>query len=182
MQMPPPGLLGGWPPRTRRRPYRSTTRHAQACYPFVADPGLGADGALIGHDALGQAFCFDPFILYRKRLLNGPNMLILGDIGYAKSTLVKVYLYRQVVFGYIPLVVDVKGEYDRLAEALEVDPIRFTSGGSLRLNPLDQAIGGDTRLILLRSIAELLIGRGLHPREDAALAHAWARADTPAAD
>jgi type IV secretory pathway VirB4 component len=159
-------------PRTRRHPYRGTTRHVQAIYPFMADAGLGSDGVIIGRDALRRTFCYDPFQLYQQGRLNGPNMLVLGDIGYGKSALLKTFLYRQAVFGYVPLVTDVKGEYDRLCEALEVNPIRFVSGGHLRLNPLDPKIGGSTRLTLLRSIAELLLGRQLYPREGAALEQA----------
>jgi type IV secretory pathway VirB4 component len=160
--------------RTHRAPYRSTTRHAQAIYPFLAGPWLDTPGAIIGRDSLGRAFRFDPFRLYQAGKLHGPNMLVLGDIGYGKSSLVKLYLYRQAIFGYVPLVTDVKGEYDRLCAALGVTPIRFVRGGHLRLNPLDPTVGGATGLALLRSIAELLLGRGLQPREDAALEQAAA--------
>jgi type IV secretory pathway VirB4 component len=166
--------------RAFRHPYRGTTRHLQSVYPFMADAGLGGDGVVIGRDGLRRTFCYDPFVLYRKGKLNGPNMLILGDIGYGKSSLTKSFLYRQVCFGYTPLVTDVKGEYDRLCEALEVNPIRFVSGGSLRLNPLDAKIGGQARLTLLRSIAELLLGRQLYPREGAALEQAYEEVEVAA--
>ena len=167
-------------PRIYRHPYRGTTRHVQSAFPFMADAGLGSDGVIIGRDALRRTFCYDPFVLYQKGRLNGPNMLVLGDIGYGKSALTKSYLYRQAVFGYTPLVTDVKGEYDRLCEALEVNPIRFVSGGRLRLNPLDPKIGGEARLTLLRSIAELLLGRQLYPREGAALEQAYEQVDLAA--
>jgi type IV secretory pathway VirB4 component len=166
--------------RAFRHPYRATTRHVQSAYPFMADAGLGSDGVVIGRDGLRRTFCYDPFVLYQQGALNGPNMLVLGDIGYAKSALTKSYLYRQAVFGYVPLVTDVKGEYDRLCEALEVNPIRFVSGGHLRLNPLDPAIGGSARLTLLRSIAELLLGRQLHPRDGAALEQAYTEVELAA--
>ena len=166
--------------RAFRHPYRATTRHLQAIYPFMADAGLGSDGVIIGRDGLRRTFCYDPFVLYQKGGLNGPNMLVLGDIGYAKSALTKSYLFRQAVFGYVPLVTDVKGEYDRLCEALEVNPIRFVSGGHLRLNPLDPTIGGSARLTLLRSIAELLLGRQLRPREGAALEQAYTEVELAA--
>jgi type IV secretory pathway VirB4 component len=163
-------------PPTRRSPYRSTTRHAQALYPFVTDTTLGTRGVLIGHDGLGRPFVFDPFTLYQRGLLNGPNMLVLGDIGYGKSSLVKLYLFRQLAFGRVPLIIDAKGEYDRLCAAVGVTPIRLLARGPLRLNPLDPAVAGDDQLSLLRSIAELVCGRPLQPREDAALEQAWAHA------
>jgi hypothetical protein len=75
--------------RTWRHPYRGTTRHLQSVYPFMADAGLGSDGVVIGRDGLRRTFCYDPFVLYQKGLLNGPNMLVLGDIGYGKSALTK---------------------------------------------------------------------------------------------
>jgi type IV secretory pathway VirB4 component len=171
-------VSGRW--RAFRHPYRATTRHVQSAYPFMADAGLGSDGVIIGRDGLRRTFCYDPFVLYQQGTLNGPNMLVLGDIGYAKSALTKSYLFRQAVFGYVPLVTDVKGEYDRLCEALEVNPIRFVSGGHLRLNPLDPAIGGAARLTLLRSIAELLLGRQLRPREGAALEQAYTEVELAA--
>jgi len=95
--------------------------------------------------------------------------------GLNKPPLVKLYLYRQALFGYVPLVTDLKGEYGRLCAALGVTPVRFLRGGRLRLNPLDPAVSGHARLALLRSIAELLLGRSLRPREDAALEVASAR-------
>jgi hypothetical protein len=158
---------------TRRSPYRSTTRHAQAVYPFVTDTTLGTSGVLIGHDGLGRPFVFDPFTLYEHRLLNSPNMLVLGDIGYGKSSLIKLYLFRALVFGRVPLIIDAKGEYDRLCEAVGVRPVRLVARGTLRLNPLDPAVAGDDQLPLLRSIAELVCARPLQPSEDAALEQAW---------
>src|SRR6266536_2885548 len=138
-------------PRPRRTAYRSTTRHAQALYPFLADATLGARGTLIGHDSLARPFVYDPFTLYEQRLLNGPNMLVLGDIGYAKSGLVKLYLFRQLAFGRVPLVIDPKGEYDRLCTAAGVNPVRLITGGQLRLNPLDPAVAGTDRARTPRS-------------------------------
>ena len=45
-----------------------------------------------------------------------------------------------------------------------VEPIRFASGGTLRLNPLDPMIGGDAQLALLRSISGVMLGRNLGRR------------------
>src|SRR3712207_1584154 len=99
-------------------------------------------------------------------------MLVIGQIGYAKSSLVKCYLWRQMLFGRTAWVIDPKGEYDRLAAMCGVEPIRFVSGGDVRLNPLDRMISGDAQLALLRSIAGVMLGRSLRPEEDAALERA----------
>jgi intein/homing endonuclease len=82
------------------------------------------------------------------------------------------YLWRQMLFGRTAWVIDPKGEYDALAAMCGVEPIRFASGGSLRLNPLDPMIGGDAQLALLRSISGVMLGRNLRPEEDACLERA----------
>lgn len=74
--------------RSRRPAHRVTTAHLQAAYPFVSEGGLGSEGVYIGRDVFGGSFCFDPWTLYGKEI-TGPNMLVIGQIGYAKSSLVK---------------------------------------------------------------------------------------------
>ena len=61
-----------------------------------------------------------------------------------------------------------------------VEPIRFASGGNLRLNPLDPMIG-DAQLALLRSISAVMLGRNLRPEEDACLERAHHEAVVEAA-
>jgi intein/homing endonuclease len=82
------------------------------------------------------------------------------------------YVWRQMLFGRTAWVIDPKGEYDQLAAFCGTEPIRFRSGGTLRLNPLDPMIGGDAQLALLRSIAGVMLGRNLRPEEDACLERA----------
>jgi len=82
------------------------------------------------------------------------------------------YLWRQMIFGRTAWIIDPKGEYDKLAEVCGVTPIRFVSGGHIRLNPLDPMIGGEAQLALLRSISEVMLGRNLRPEEDACLERA----------
>src|SRR4030095_14356280 len=74
--------------KPRRQAHRVTTAHLQAAYPFISEGGLGSDGVYIGRDVFGGSFCFDPWSLYGKEI-TGPNMLVIGQIGYAKSSLVK---------------------------------------------------------------------------------------------
>jgi len=157
--------------RTRWPAHRITTAHLQAAYPFMAEGGLGSRGVYIGRDLYGGAFCFDVWELYAQGI-HGPNMLVFGQIGYAKSSLVKTFVWRQMLFGKTAWIIDPKGEYENLAHMCGVEPIRFVSGGSLRLNPLDPAIGEDAQLVLLRSISEVMLGRPLAPEEDAALERA----------
>jgi type IV secretory pathway VirB4 component len=157
--------------KPRRPVHRVTTAHLQAAYPFISEGGLGSRGVYIGRDVFGGSFCFDPWTLYGKEI-TGPNMLVIGQIGYAKSSLVKCYIWRQMLFGRTAWIIDPKGEYDQLAAVCGVKPIRFVSGGQIRLNPLDPMIGGDAQLALLRSISGVMLGRNLRPEEDACLERA----------
>ncbi|HEX2160046.1 MAG TPA: ATP-binding protein, partial [Actinomycetes bacterium] len=166
--------------KPRRPAHRVTTAHLQAAYPFISEGGLGSEGVYIGRDVFGGSFCYDAWSLYGKEI-TGPNMLVIGQIGYAKSSLVKTFLWRQMLFGRTAWVIDPKGEYDALAAMCGVEPIRFASGGNLRLNPLDPMIGGDAQLALLRSISGVMLGRNLRPEEDACLERAHDEAVVEAA-
>ncbi len=159
--------------RRRRRGERpghsATTAHFQAAYPFVAEGGLGAPGAYIGRDAYGGAWLYDPWALYERGLLPGPNMLVVGQIGCGKSAFVKSYVCRQRVFGRQAWVLDPKSEYAPLARALGGRPIALQPGGDVRLNPLSPRGGRDAQLSLLRSVAQAALRRELTPDEDAGL-------------
>lgn len=161
--------------------HRATTAHLAALYPFVAEPALGVSAPYIGRDLLGGSFCFDPFDLYAAGVLTNPNLLVVGQIGRGKSSLLKTYLWRQSLLGCQAWVVDPKGEYGGLAAAWGVRPLTLAPGGGLRLNPLDGPPGrrprasrsgaatANRRLTLLASLAEACLGRPLLPRERAAL-------------
>jgi type IV secretory pathway VirB4 component len=160
-----------------------TSAHLQAAYPFVAEAGLGGRGVLIGRDAYsGGSFCYDPWVLYEDGRITGPSAVIAGQLGLGKSALVKTYLARQLAFGRRAVVVDPKGEYERLAAWFDTAPIRLAPRGAVRLNPLDPRVGRDGQLALLAAILHSSLRRPLHPAEHAALDVALAAAgatDTP---
>ncbi len=149
---------------TKRPEHRATTAHLGAIYPFVAQGGLGGRGVLIGYDQSGGAFCYDPWVQYGRSITN-PNMIVMGIVGRAKSSLVKTYLYRQANFGRQHWIVDPKGEYSPLAQELGCTPITLTPGGSIRLNPLSAHAGPHAQLRLLVAVASASIGRPLSPTE-----------------
>lgn len=144
--------------------HRATTAHLQAAYPFVAEGGLGGRGVYVGRDVYGGSFCYDPWELYGRELTS-PNAVVIGIVGRAKSSLVKTYVMRQSVFGRQAWIVDVKGEYDRLAQALGVRPIALSPGGQVRLNPLTPRGGRERQLNLLYSVAAAALERPLSPEE-----------------
>ena len=155
--------------------HEETTAVLPAAYPFLAEPGLGAPGTYIGRDLLGGSFAFDPFTLYGAGLLTNPNMLIAGQVGFGKSSLVKTFLFRQAAFGRTAWVADPKGEYAALAAALGSEPLRLGPGLPARLNPLDAPPTGSDdghRLRLLQALTATALGRPLSQVEHAALAFA----------
>lgn len=149
---------------TKRPEHRATSKHLGAIYPFVAQGGLGGRGALIGYDHSGGAFCYDPWVQYQQTI-TGPNMIVMGIVGRAKSSLVKTYLYRQAVFGRRHVIIDPKGEYAPLARSLGCTPIILKPGSGVRLNPLSAHAGHHGQLRLLVAVASAAIGRELSPTE-----------------
>ncbi len=171
--------------------HQVTTRNLGAAYPFIAESGLGRRGVVIGDDLLGGSFVFDPFELYAAGVVSNPNMVVFGQIGRGKSAFVKTFLWRQAVFGRRAWVVDPKGEYGDLADAWGVRPVALRPGGAIRLNPLDPGpdaddadgpdASGRRRMELLSSLASACLGRGLVPRERAALGAALSESTRPQA-
>jgi type IV secretory pathway VirB4 component len=146
---------------------RATSAHTRALGLFDAASTLGARGIPIG-DVLsgGGLFVHDPFTVYEAGVTTDPNMCVLGLLGQRKSTLMKVLLSRQWVFGRQMRVVDIKGEYSPLAEYLGGTVIRLSRGGGVRLNPLASA---EDRQELLRAVARAVLPRDLAAEEPALL-------------
>lgn len=164
--------------------HQATTAHVPAIYPWHANDGLGVNGIYIGEDVqTGAAWCWDPFQLYADRVISSPNVLIVGQLGYGKSSAVKTIVYRSVGLlgnghggGRWAAIVDPKGEYQPLADALDLRRIRLYPGGSTRLNPLDAGPMVTSfeelavrRTEMLAALAAALIRTDLNPTEEAVL-------------
>jgi type IV secretory pathway VirB4 component len=159
--------------RSAERPgHRSTTRHAQAIYPFMAAGGLGGRGVFVGRDGSGGAFCYDPWVLYGESALDDPNAIVLGKLGQGKSALVKTLLWRMLLFGRRAFVLDIKREYGPLCRAVGVRPISLVPGGGVRLNPLTSRPEAHAQLELLRAVTVTAIGQPLTQTEASALREA----------
>ena len=74
-------------------------------------------------------------------MLTGPNMLIVGQLGRGKSAFLKSYIARQHIFGREAWVLDPKGEFAPLAEAIGGSVIALRPGGSVRLNAISSRMG-----------------------------------------
>ena len=118
---------------------RISTKKARVQFPFVVPAGRGGDGVLIGTDKFSRsAFCFDPFVDYRKGLLSNTNMAVIGTIGTGKSSLMKCMALRDLVFGrrtFVPG--DPKGEWTGVVQAVGGAAITLGGTSGARLNPLD---------------------------------------------
>jgi type IV secretory pathway VirB4 component len=126
----------------------------------------------IGRDSSGEAFCYDPWVLYGDGMLDDPNAIVLGKLGQGKSALIKTLLWRMLLFGRRAFVLDVKREYGPLCEAVGVRPISLAPGGGVRLNPLASRPEEYAQLELLRAVATTAIGSSVTQAEAAALREA----------
>jgi hypothetical protein len=169
--------VGGRDGGVRVAAHRCSTAHLQAAYPFMSEGGLGGRGVYIGQEVLGGSFTFDPWELYSRNLLTNPNMVVAGQVGRGKSSLVKTLLWRQQAFGRRAAIMDPKGEYQELASALGVEVLRLAPGSGVRLNPLDPGPGAADlapeeverrQLALLQSLAGAAMRRDLASEEGAA--------------
>ena len=130
----------------------TTTRQAEALNLATTRRSGRARGVLAGLNKRGKSIVIaDPFELYGTDLEN-INVAVIGDIGKAKSSLIKTaYCLRQLLPGRQVVVIDkklqgVRGEYGPIADALGVRSVVFeTGGGGAHLNLLDPAIstGGE---------------------------------------
>lgn len=134
---------------------------------------------LVGPEASGGVASYDSALRYAEGSLASPNMLLLGQAGTGKSTLVK-YLLGRVLSSNDGRcrraeILDVRGEYAPLAAALGPARVRLAPGGPARLNPLDLGPVADLaerRRDVVETLAALSLGRHFATAERAALATA----------
>ncbi|GIH18962.1 hypothetical protein [Rugosimonospora africana] len=153
-----------WP--LRLPPLVTTSAQLCSVYPFVADPGLPVDGALIGTEVYSRsAFSCSLHELYRAKIITAPNAVVTGEIGSGKSSLLKCLAFRGVPFGIRFYISDVKGEYDALAAATGVVPVRVGPGHGVVMNPLAgirrHRSQSETQWVALQRTRRLLLLEGL---------------------
>jgi len=126
----------------------STTRQGEALNLATTRRSTRHEGLVTGRNIMSNALVItDPFALYGTEIEN-INIAVVGDIGKAKSSLIKTTLcLRQIAAGRQVVVIDKKrqgvlgGEYTPIARALRVPSIKFRTGGDgARLNLMDPAI------------------------------------------
>lgn len=142
----------------------TTTRQAAGLFPGYANRPVTA-GALIGASLLdGSPFRFTA-VDCDQETLPSTGVAVLGTLGNGKSTDTKVMALRDMAHpGRRYAVLDAKGEdgvgeWDSVAAALGVHPVRFGEG--VCMNPLDPRIPPLNRTQLVAALAELGAGRPL---------------------
>jgi hypothetical protein len=119
--------------------YRASTAEIGGIFPLLTAEGLPPTGALMGYDSVtAGGFYVDPVGWVLKQIVTNPNLIFFGKPGQGKSTTVKAFLLRMMLFNARVLVAgDVKGEYEPLCRAVGVEPIALGLGLPARINPLD---------------------------------------------
>ncbi|MDM4723317.1 hypothetical protein QTQ03_28340 [Micromonospora sp. WMMA1363] len=171
----------------------STTRQAEVLCTAISAPPTNVEGLANGIDlTTGQPVYHDPFSAYENKIVSSPNVVVLGDLGEGKSSLLKtVYVVRPLTFRRRRAVVaDRKsqggeGEYSELCRQLGGTPVRFEVGsGGSRINLLDPVIGVSAQeatqvagqLQLLRAVVHAASGREPDSWQGAALRAAHLKA------
>lgn len=167
--------------------HRFTSATLRALQPQIA-AGFGEHGVYVGSDVLShRSYRFDPFDAYARGDISDPSCAMIGKVGSGKSTITKTTLMRHLPFGRRAIVLDVKGEYDRFAQACGVEPIRMGGDAGARINPLDAggrspAEARGDRIEVLAAFARTALRRELTEFEENALPfaldHAVAEAGT----
>lgn len=167
----------------------ASTAQMPALTPLLTDTHLHLNGYPLGIDLLtGQAVLESSLGLYRAGFINSPNEAVVGGVGTAKSSYVKVNLLRSISLGGRGLVFDRKrqqqdgsvarGEYHLLSEAVGGTIVRCHQDRALgtRINVLDPTIAqvtaagaalGQDRLLIM--VAEAALGEKLTMEQGYAL-------------
>lgn len=143
-----------------RREYRETSRTLGALFPLVGSTNPPCNSVPIGASSSGGVFCYDPFELYSRGFLQSPNMVVLGQLGKGKSSLVKSLIVRSAALGRSYFVLDPKGEYGELARETGGALIRLEVGGDCPVDPFWGTTRSDERdaLAIESTVTRLLEG------------------------
>ncbi|MGF0313712.1 ATP/GTP-binding protein [Rhodococcus sp. IEGM1428] len=166
----------------------TTTRQGEALNLATMRRSVRHEGLLTGLNKISQSGVItDPYALYGSEIEN-INIAVIGDIGKAKSSLIKTAMcLRQLALPNRQVVVIDKkrqgnkgGEYSGIADAVGAGSIRFRTGTTgMRINLLDPAIATGVERTdgvapagqeaLVGAVIEDTMGRPLVETEKAAL-------------
>jgi hypothetical protein len=118
---------------------------------------------LVGVDLFRNApVAYDPFTFYRHGIITSLHQVVIGQVGAGKSAFAKAFLAREKVLGRRLFILDPKGEYSALAEALEIPSIVLRA---IPINILDVAKDGPSLATFLELLVVPLLDSPLAPQE-----------------
>lgn len=144
----------------------------------VRDPITAAApaGVLYGYNLGSQGLVF-----HDRWATENANSVVLGRSGAGKSFMVKTELLRNLYTGVQGLVIDARGEYTRLAEAVGGTVISLGAPG-VKINPLDLPVHTDhhgrrsapvdaltRQSLFIHTLVAVLLDQPVHPEQRAAL-------------
>jgi hypothetical protein len=86
---------------------------------------ISEDAIPVGVDLWSRnALYYDPFAYYKAGIITSYHQFIIGNIGTGKSAFVKMFLAREYELDRLIYILDPKGEYKALAEALDIPSLQ----------------------------------------------------------
>lgn len=139
-------------------------------FPFTSSELTASEGIMYGLNEHN-----DSLVIFDRFTLENANSVVFAKSGAGKSYLVKLEALRSLMFGTEILVIDPENEYERLAEAIGGEFIRFALDSEAKINPFDLSQvyeeGEDElglKILSLHSLFKVIMGE-LDPTEDAIL-------------
>ena len=133
--------------KLNERPLETSTRQGEALNVALVSTNRLLAGPPLGIDVeTGTPVTSSPHHLYAQKMITSPNVVILGDVGSAKSSLSKThYCLRHVAMGMQVAAFDRKdqhgqGEYAAAAAAAGGQVVRFSRTDGTAINLLDPRI------------------------------------------
>lgn len=139
-------------------------------FPFVSSELTANEGILYGINEHN-----DSLIIFDRFTMENANSLVLAKSGAGKSYLIKLEVFRSLMFNTEIIILDPEGEYKNLASAVDGEYINFSFESKTKINPFDLAAiyeEGENELGLkilsLHSLFKIVMGQ-LSSTEEALL-------------
>jgi len=103
-------------------------------FPFVSSELTANEGILYGINEHN-----DSLIIFDRFTMENANSLVLAKSGAGKSYLIKLEVFRALMFNTEIIILDPEGEYKNLSSAVDGEYINFSFESKTKINPFDLA-------------------------------------------
>jgi len=140
-------------------------------FPFVSSDLSDDKGIMYGiNEHNGSLVIFDRFSL------ENANSIVFAKSGAGKSYMIKLEVFRSLMFGTEIMVIDPENEYQDLAKAVGGQYITFSFNSPSKINPFDLEISSQEnsenelgrKILALHGLFKVIMGE-LNPEEEALL-------------